>query len=75
MSFDSAQKRYREDPEFNRLVDYIYHVITEMIYTPSEVRDAAMLACLHFEQQKKRPDNFSYQGDKYKFLNPTMEGK
>lgn len=53
--FDSSEERYRNDPAFHRLVDTIYVWICEQHYTPSEVRDAAMLAALKFEYLHMRP--------------------
>ena len=48
-------ERYRDDPHFNRLVDYLVHVVLDMKFTPSEVREAAMYACLRVEMLFPRP--------------------
>lgn len=45
-----AEERYLHDPVFHRLVDMIFHAIVEKQYTATEVRDAAMLAAIRYEQ-------------------------
>ena len=45
----TAEERYHHDPHFRVLVDAIYAAIVEMKYTPTEVRDAAMLAAIKYE--------------------------
>ena len=50
----SAESRYENDPAFHTLVDIIYKWVVENQYTPSEVRDAAMLAALHYEMYYAR---------------------
>lgn len=43
------EDRYRHDPVFRNLVDMIYAGIVDHQFTPTEVRDAAMLAALKYE--------------------------
>jgi len=50
----TAEERYIHDPVFRRLVDTIYEGVCEKQYTPTEVRDAAMLAALKYEQTHLR---------------------
>lgn len=50
----TAEERYRHDPVFHQLVDAVYAAIVEKKYTPSEVRDAAMLAALKYEMTHVR---------------------
>lgn len=57
-----AEERYQSDPVFHRLVDMIYHAIVEKEYTATEVRDAAMLAALHYESMHLRK-YFVFPGD------------
>ncbi len=45
----TAEERYRGDATFARLVDVIYAAIVEKQYTPTEVREAAMLAALKYD--------------------------
>jgi hypothetical protein len=55
MHFMTAEDRYQRDPLFHRLVDLMCHQITELQLTPTEMREAAMLACIKFEQMHPRP--------------------
>lgn len=45
-----AEERYRDDPVFRNLVEMIYRAIVEKQYTATEVREAAMLAAIKYEQ-------------------------
>ena len=51
----SAETRYRDDNQFRALVDKMEHMVQDLQFTPSEMRDAAMLACLHFEMRRPFP--------------------
>ena len=46
-----SQERYLHDPVFHTLVDVIYDQLCQGNFTPSEARDAVMLACIHFEER------------------------
>lgn len=46
----TAEDRYHHDPIFHALVDTIYQAIVLKQYTATEVRDAAMLAAIQYEQ-------------------------
>ena len=48
----SADDRYRNDPQFKQLVDQMIAHIMNLDYTPSEMRDAAMLASIHVEMMR-----------------------
>lgn len=48
------QKRYERDPLFRRLVDTLEVQIRDAVYTPTEIREAAMLAQIHYEQTNIR---------------------
>jgi hypothetical protein len=52
----SPDERYRRDPHFRVLVDVLEHHIREANYTPTELREAALLACIHYEST--RPSRF-----------------
>lgn len=45
----SAMDRYRNDPEFKALVDMMTHQIMRCKYTPSEMREASILASINYE--------------------------
>ena len=51
--------RYRNDPEFHQLVDLIEQMIRQARFTPSETREAAMLAQMHHELTFSRKVVFS----------------
>jgi hypothetical protein len=51
----TGEERYRHDPQFKMLVDMIHSMISKLEYTPSEIRDAAMLAAIHYEMLNIRP--------------------
>jgi hypothetical protein len=50
----SGMDRYNEDPTFHVLVDMIYAEYERLRYTPSEIRDAAMVAAIRFEMMHIR---------------------
>lgn len=55
--------RYQHDPAFKGLVDVLQHFIQRAQFTPTEVREAALLACIHYESYTVRsqyldPDQF-----------------
>jgi hypothetical protein len=45
----TARDRYENDPQFRMLVDLIHSWIRECKYTPTEVREAAMLAAIQYD--------------------------
>lgn len=50
----SPEERYASDVAFRQLVDIIEHFIHRAEYTPSEIRDASMLACIRYEMSHVR---------------------
>lgn len=48
----SAEERYHRDPLFHQLVEHLYAAIMNLELTPTEIREAAMLAQLKFEQRR-----------------------
>lgn len=50
----TAEERFQRDPHFNALVKSLYNAIREMHLTPTEVREAAMLAAVLYEQNHVR---------------------
>lgn len=51
----SVTERYQTDPTFRQLVDMLYSSIDHAQFTPSEVREAAMLAHILYEERRIRP--------------------
>lgn len=52
----TGEQRYLYDPEFKALVDHLAKSIATLRYSPSEIRDAAMLACIHYEMNRSPLD-------------------
>jgi hypothetical protein len=48
----SPQERYRDDPQFRQLVDWLTAFVHQAAFTPSELREAAILACIRYEQTR-----------------------
>lgn len=46
----NIRERYHNDPVFHRLVDYMRCIIEDAQVTPTEVREAAMLAQIMYEE-------------------------
>ena len=47
----SVQERYRNDAHFHNLTDTLAAAIYRGDFTPTEVREAAMLACIKIEME------------------------
>lgn len=52
-------ERYHNDPAFNRLVDVMLAHLLDGQFTPTEIREAAMLAQIRFEELHPRPTVFT----------------
>jgi hypothetical protein len=48
------QERYYRDVEFKTLVDTLETFIHRCQYTPTELREAALLAAIHYEYHNRR---------------------
>jgi len=48
----TPEQKYNNDVSYRRLVETIESLIHEARFTPSEVRECATLACIHYEQRK-----------------------
>lgn len=54
----SVYYRYDHDPVFRRLVDLLEHQLEDqdgLIFTPSELREAVLLASMRYESRHVRP--------------------
>ncbi len=51
----STTERYRTDAQFRQLVDFLYSSIDQAQFTPTEIREAAMLAHILYEERRIRP--------------------
>lgn len=52
MNYHDASKRYRDDPTYRSVVDALVQLMRDLKLTPGEVRDAASLAALKFEEER-----------------------
>ena len=50
----TPEERYQCDPWFHKLVNMLTHFIIEAKFTPSELREAAILAAIHYELSTTR---------------------
>lgn len=46
----SARERYQTDPQFHQLIDMMTAAIERCDFTPSEMREAALLASIQYEE-------------------------
>jgi len=59
----NATEKYQNDPFFHKVVDMLEAMLHEAKLTPSEVREAAVLACINYELHRKMP-YITIKGDK-----------
>lgn len=52
MPTDTPEDRYGRDPLFRAFVDTIHVMLRRAEMSPTEVREGAMLACIHFERAR-----------------------
>ena len=50
----SPRERYLNDPEYYRLVNMLEGLIEQAAFTPSELREACVLACINYEMRHVR---------------------
>lgn len=48
----TPEQKYMYDPEYRMLVDLLENAIYRNQYTPSEIREAAMFACIKYEMNQ-----------------------
>lgn len=50
----TPREKYMNDPEYNHLVQTLEKFIEQARFTPSELREAAVLACINYEMRHVR---------------------
>ena len=50
----TVEERYQNDPMFRTLVDTVYNMIDKAQFTPSELREAVILAATKYEMYHTR---------------------
>lgn len=50
----TVRERYQKDPVFRRLVEYMTVLVEDARVTPTEIREAAMLAQIIYEERHVR---------------------
>jgi hypothetical protein len=53
--YDRVRERYQHDQAFAATVDCLQGIVLNLHLTPSELREAAMLACILVEERYPRP--------------------
>jgi hypothetical protein len=62
----SPRERYQNDPVFHQLVDLLLSMLYEndsKLWTPTELREAVMLAAMMYEQTHIRPLMIDKRGE------------
>jgi hypothetical protein len=76
----TPREKYMNDPEYHRLVDMLGQFIEAARFTPSELREACVLACINYEMRHVRDmqieprvleafrvlDEFTYRNPRHK---------
>jgi hypothetical protein len=52
---EPARSRYDRDPQFRQLVALLYAMIDDSEFTPTELREAVILAAMRWEMSHTRP--------------------
>lgn len=50
----TPEEKYKNDVEYHQLVDLLESFIHNAQFTPSEIREAAIFACIKYESRKGR---------------------
>ena len=51
----TPREKYQNDTQYKMLVDSLVSTIHECQFTPSEIREASMLACIIYEEDRIYP--------------------
>lgn len=50
----SPREKYMNDPDYHRLVDMLEQFVESAQFSPSELREASVLACINYEMRHVR---------------------
>lgn len=59
----SPEQKYYNDPSYKSMVDTLESLIHQAQFTPSELREMAMLASIHYEMKQPRHIIFNKTDD------------
>lgn len=65
MNLEKAREAFTNDPSYRALVELLVHQIEMLQMTPSEIREAAMFACIVIEERRMFPLQV-YTSEQYK---------
>ena len=51
----TPEQNYMLNTEFRMMTDHMEKLLSDYQFSPAEMREAAMLACVHFEMRRARP--------------------
>ncbi len=51
----TIDEKYKNDPHFHSLVNLLMYNLETYHFTPSELREAVIFACTHFEMNRTQP--------------------
>ena len=63
LDYDIALAKYQSDAAFKQIVDAMVHHMTQLNYSPGEMRQAAVFAEILFQQRRPAP-----------FIQPPSDG-
>jgi hypothetical protein len=72
----TPKEKYMNDPEYHHLVQTLEHLIEQAYFTPSELREACILASINYEMRHIRQHNLDPRViDAFKTLDEFLGSK
>lgn len=69
MKYEDPRERYQRDPEFKQLVDMMTSFIHKAQFSPTELREASLLACCNYEMHRVSIHGFKVSEEFERALN------